>query len=389
MTTAANNQQAVHSSKTTGEQARICIPTWRRFSPNAFRGPLYEAQDVFAQVDNVDLIQLEPESTFQWREKWLRKLIWKDFTRQLVHLNPGLMPIQLSHNYELLVVMCQQWWELLNLNAIKGWRNRCRKAVCWIDEVYVAEIRRRPNWLNALEQFDHIILPYKQSAYALSEILDRPCHYISRAVDVIRFSPYPFKPERAIDVLSIGRRWEGIHNSLLELGRTGQVFYMHDTVMDGGDQRIQDMDQHRSMLANLIKRSRFFMVAPGKMLDDRETQGQMEPGMRYFEGAASGAVLIGQAVDTDAFRALFDWPQAVIPIQPDGSDVGEKIHGLKGQPELLRNISERNAARCAERHDWMHRWEAILRIAGMEPTSRLDERKARLMALSNDPLTVH
>jgi hypothetical protein len=285
--------------------------------------------------------------------------------------------------------MCQQWWELLNLNAIKGWRNRCRKAICWIDEVYVGEIKRRPNWLTALQQFDHIILPYKQSAHALSEVLDRPCHYIPRAVDVIRFSPYPLKPERVIDVLSIGRRWEGIHRSLLHLGQTGRLFYMHDTVMDGGDQRMQDMSQHRTMLANLIKRSCFFMVAPGKMLDQRETQGQMEPGMRYFEGAAGGAVLIGQAVDTDAFRALFDWPQAVIPLGPDGSDAGEIIGGLKRQPELLRNISGRNAARCAERHDWMHRWEAILQIAGMKSTSGLEERRDRLMALSNHLLAVH
>lgn len=382
-------QQSMYVPAAQEEQARICMPTWRRFSPNAFRGPLYEAQDVFSEVDQVDLIQLESESAFQWREKWLRKLIWRDFTKQLVYFNPGLAPIQLRQDYELLVVMCQQWWELLNLNAIKGWRNRCRKAVCWIDEVYVGEIRRRPNWLNALEQFDHIILPYKQSAEALSEILDRPCHYVPRAVDVIRFTPYPNRPERVIDVLSIGRRWQGIHNSLLQLGQTEQLFYVHDTVMDGGDQRIHDMNQHRTMLANLIKRSHFFMVAPGKMIDQRETQGQMEPGMRYFEGAAAGAVMIGQAVDTESFQALFDWPQAVIPIHSDGSDVCETIHNLQRQPELLRKISECNAAHCAERHDWAHRWEKILAIAGMKATSRLEERNSRLMALSNHPLTTH
>lgn len=362
---------------------RVCMPTWRNFSTNAFRGPLYEAQDVVASIDDVDLLHIEATPAFSWKEKWLRKLIWKDVTKQLIRMNPGLKPVRLHHDYDLFVVMCQQWWELLNVNAIVDWRKRSRRAICWLDEVYSAEIWRRPHWLSILNEFDHIVLPYQSSADALSEVLNRPCHYVPRAVDVIRFSPYPFVPQRVVDVLSIGRRWPDIHRTLLDMSQQGKLFYVHDTVADGGDQRMNHASEHRTMLSNLIKRSRYFMVSPGKMLDLQETKGQMEPGMRYFEGAAAGAILIGQPVDTPSFRSLFDWPNIVTPLNPDGSDVEDALQELNLQPGLQRRISNQNAAICAQRHDWLHRWETILRLAETPATARFEVRKAQLDAIAN------
>jgi spore maturation protein CgeB len=281
-------------------------------------------------------------------------------------------------DYELLVVMCQQWYELLYLNAIEGWRDRCRTVVCWLDEVYAGNIPNYGSWLHVLQKFDHIFLPYEMSANVLEKTIGRPCHYLPRAIDVIRFSPHPHEPARVIDVLSIGRRWEGIHEALLDWSRTGEVFYIHDTVSDGGDQRLSNIAQHRTMLANMIKRSLCFMVAPGKMQDVQETHGQMEIGMRYYEGAAGGAILIGEAPNTESFRNLFGWPQAVIPLQSEGSDVKEVVRGLRSETERARAISHRNAASVAARHDWMHRWQKILEIAGMEASPKLASRELQL-----------
>src|SRR5262245_23861663 len=99
--------------------------------------------------------------------------------------------------------------------------------------------------------------------------------------------------------------------------------------MDGGEMRLKDFQAHPNLLANMIKRSGFFMVAPGKILDFHRTQGQMEAGMRYFEGAAAGAVLLGEAPGGDTFHALFDWPQAVISVRPDGTDTLDVIRDLQ------------------------------------------------------------
>lgn len=358
--------------------ARVCMPTWRRIIPTASRCLLYEAQDVFASVDHTDVVALEPTGTWIWKQHALRTLLPRDFTKKLVYANPGIKPVHLTQDYELLVVMCQQWYELLYVNAIEGWRDRCRTAVCFLDEVYASNIYHYGNWLDLLRKFDHIFIPYETTANAIRKAIDRPCHYLPRAVDVIRFSPYLREPERVIDVLSIGRKWEGIHEALLDWSSTGEIFYIHDTVSDGGDQPIQNIAQHRTLLANMIKRTLCFMVAPGKIHEDNETYRQMEAGNRYFEGAAGGAVLIGQSVDTDSFRSLFNWPQAVITIQPDGSDVREVVQSLRKDPELTRAISNRNAACFAARHDWMYRWQTILESCGMKVSQKMASRAMQL-----------
>jgi hypothetical protein len=134
-------------------------------------------------------------------------------------------------------------------------------------------------------------------------------------------------------------------------------------------------------VANLAKRSRYFLVAPGK-INSPETKGQIEIGLRYFEGSAAGAVLLGQAPDCEPFRRLFGWPDSVIEIKPDGSDVRDVLESLAKQPERLSEISRRNAAEALLRHDWGYRWSEVLDIAGLKPTPELEARKRRLRELA-------
>ena len=82
--------------------------------------------------------------------------------------------------------------------------------------------------------------------------------------------------------------------------------------------------------ANLI-------VAPGKVNVPEETQGQIEVGYRYYEGSAAGTVMLGQAPDCRPFRELFDWPEAVISVRADGSDVADVLGGLVGQEDRLHH----------------------------------------------------
>jgi hypothetical protein len=248
-----------------------------------------------------------------------------------------------------------------------------------------------PNYkgfIQSLARFDHVILGMAGTVQAASDAIGRPCHYVPGGVDAIRFSPYPNPPTRVIDVYNMGRRWEGIHRSLLQLAQTNGMFYVYDTLQTGGSQS-PDYRQHRNLLANLAKRSRYFVVAPAKMNQPEETKGQMEIGFRYYEGSAAGAVMIGQPPNCEAFRQRFNWPDAVIEIKPDGSDAADVIKSLSRQPERFLRISRRNAAEALLRHDWVYRWKEILAIAGLEPTSALGVRERRLrelaeLALKND-----
>jgi hypothetical protein len=125
------------------------------------------------------------------------------------------------------------------------------------------------------------------------------------------------------------------------------------------------------------------MVAPAKMNLANETLGQVETGFRYFEGAAAGAVMIGQPTDSESFRELFPWPNAVISIRPDGSDVRQVLGNLNSNPARLAAISRRNAAEALRRHDWAHRWKQMLTVAGVHESPGLLERERRMRELAD------
>src|SRR5882724_3489225 len=253
-------------SSRVGSRPRICMPTARAFTKRLFQCGLYEAQDVLAEVDDVDLICLEPGPRFQFRESWQRRLIFHDISKRLIFVNPGLHKVQLTGEYDLFVAHCQTWWDLLYVNAIEGWKEHCKTSVCWIDELWASAIPHYRNWLHALAQFDHVFVGYKGTADPLSRAINRPCHWLPGGVDAIRFSPYPNPSSvpRVIDVYSIGRRWDGIHQALLEAAARRESFYVYDT-FPGIYTEVYDHKQHREFYANMAKRSQYFMVAPGKI----------------------------------------------------------------------------------------------------------------------------
>lgn len=136
------------------------------------------------------------------------------------------------------------------------------------------------------------------------------------------------------------------------------------------------------MLANIAKRSRLFVVAPAKVDSPHETRAQIEIGLRYYEAAAAGAVMVGQTPTCEPFRRLFDWPDAVIHVQPDGSDAGDVVARLLAQPEQVSKIGRSNAIQALLRHDWVYRWKQILNIAGLEPAPEMEARERTLKRLA-------
>jgi hypothetical protein len=357
------------------------MPTARGLTKKAFQCGFYEAQDVLVESDAVDLVPLEAGPGLQLREKWQRRLLYRDISRKLIYVNPGVRPVRLTGEYDLFVVVCQNYWDLLYLNAIEGWEDHCKTKVCWIDEMWATEIPLYKYWLHSLRRFDHVFVGIRGSVEPLSNAIGRPCGWLPGAVDCLRFSPYPKPPARVVDVYSIGRRWDGIHQALLRAAARKDIFYLYDT-FPAAYAEPYDHRQHREMFANVAKRSRCFMVAPPKMDVPDETHHQSSIGYRYYEGAAAGAVMIGQAPQGETFDSMFPWSDVVIPILPDGSDTLEVLARLDSEPERVFEISSRNAAEAMLRHDWVYRWKEIYRIAGLEPSAGMLDRERRLKDLA-------
>jgi len=363
---------------------RICMPTWRDFKKNAYRCGLYEAQDVLVEIDDVDLVSLDTTTWGAWLgEYWLRRPLYHDMSSKLIFANPGLKRVRLSRDYEVFIAVCATIEDLPYINAIERWRDHCKIGVCWLDELWVSDIANYKYWLPALRQFDYVFVGCRGTVSALSHAANVTCFWLPGGVDALRFTPVSHPAARLVDVYSIGRRYQGIHHEMLKAAGRGQIFYLHDTHVGGGLTEVYDCRQHRELFANIAKRSRYFVVAAAKMDQSDYMQGQVELGYRYYEGAAAGTVMIGDVPDCEAYRELFAWPEAVIEIEPDGSDTMAVLGELGSNPERVATISRRNAKEALLRHDWMHRWKEMFRIAGIEPSPRKAAREQRLKCLAD------
>jgi spore maturation protein CgeB len=362
---------------------RICMPTWRNFRKNAYRCGLYEAQDVLVEIDDVDLIHLDMTWGARLDEYWLRMPLYHDRFSKLIFANLGLRRVRLSKNYDVFIAVCASLLDLPYINAVERWRDHCEIGVCWIDELWVSHIPDFKYWLPALKQFDYVFVGLRGTVVALSHAADRSCFWLPGGVDALRFSPFSNPAARVVDVYSIGRRYEGIHHEMLKAVERGEIFYVHDTYAGGGLTEVYDHRQHRELFANIATRSRYFVVAASKMDQPDHIQGQVEVGFRYHEGAAAGAVLIGDAPDCDAYRDLFGWPEAVIQVKHDGSDTMAVLNELGSNPERMAAISRRNTREALLRHDWIYRWNEMFRIAGIGPSPRKAAREQRLKHLAD------
>jgi len=299
----------------------------------------------------------------------------------IASVNPGIRKLQFNKNYDLFFAICQFPSDLLSLNAIKGWKQRCRTSVCWLAEIWACEVRKLKGHLKMLSQFDYVVIPSMGSVQPVKDVIGERCVYVTAGIDTIRFCPYPNHPVRSIDVYSMGRKSSITHQALLKMAEQGQIFYIYDTYENMKTLLPRD---HRLLVANKAKRSRYFITNAPKIDRQFETNGQGEISYRYFEGAASGTVMIGDFIENEAFRKHFDWPDAVIRVPFDTADIAKILTDLDSQPDRLKEIRKNNIVQSLLRHDWAYRWRAILDIVSLEPSPALVAREQHLKKLAED-----
>lgn len=356
----------------TVNDARVLYFSFRNlYRPEAWRCSYNEFERIVQEIDAVDVVSPGKGLLRDFRKKNAERI----GNRTPVRINPGVEISRVKKEYDVFFVVCEKPAELLALESLKGWKEKCRISVCWLPEIWVQDLPTLKAPIRSLADFDHVLLNVARTVEPLSDSLGKNCQYLPAGVDTRLFCPEADAPARAIDVLSIGRRSEASHNALIDMARNGEIFYHYDTF---ADLSTESLDEHRFMVANLAKRSRYFIVNPGKVDSIGDTAGQEEFGYRYFEGAASGAVLVGDYPDSVEFRDYFGWEDSVIHVPFGSEQIGDVISDLDSQPDRLAHISRTNIVNSLRRHDWVYRWGRILDMVGLEAKPELVERKSEL-----------
>ncbi|HVP60703.1 MAG TPA: glycosyltransferase [Myxococcaceae bacterium] len=301
-------------------------------------------------------------------------------------LTPPLGSRHLERDYGLFLAVFNHPHELFNLHALADWRARSRFAACYICEAWQSQL---PDYLlELLSGFDHLFLGVDGACEAVARLTGRPCTYLPMGVDALRFLPSSPTAPRGIDVCGIGRRSAVTHRALLAWASGTDRFYFYDTMRRGGPLaattfHVIDPAEHRLLFSNLLKRSRYFIA--NRAWADRPalTQGKDEIAARFYEGAAAGAVMLGDPPDTDDFRSQFDWPDSVVRTPFDAPDIAATLDRLDADPARVERIRRAGVVNALRRHDWSERLLRILRVAGVAPGPELEARRARLSAIAD------
>jgi hypothetical protein len=344
----------------------------------------YEFEDTFSAVTDarrIDVTDL-PAVEFSRRAYKLARLASGSpgVARRLAPYPKS--KVVLENDFGLFFPVFSHTFELYSLATIPNWRQRCSKAACYITEVWSDMLPRY--LLELLSDFDHIFLGSHHSVQDVARLTGRPCTYLPFAVDVLRFTPASLDQPRLIDVCNIGRRSSVTHQALLAEAERRSSFYYYDTVAASGTDlkhrtfRVDSPQEHRRMLATLLKHSRYFIANRSYVNRPEFTQGREEISGRFYEGAAAGTVMIGEAPRAEEFERQFDWPDAVIHLPFDSPDIGSVLADLNQDGERLRKIRRNSAREAALRHDWLHRIQVVFDVLGLKPTDGMRARAQRL-----------
>lgn len=358
-------------------QSRVAILSSRIKNNFIFNSCLYEFEDIIAEVDHVDLINLAPIQPFTaLAQRAVKKSA--QYLSPFTKVSPPLQPkLELEQEYDILFVILDFPYSIINLNLLNQWRKKCKIAVCYVIELWQTELEKFHNYLTYLKDFDFVFLGHSHIVDDVQEIVGKPCAYLAPGVDALKFCPASLNQDRMIDLCSMGRRSSVTHEALLKLTQKSNFFYHYD-LLKSSDQRTNNHQAHRIFNANILKNSKYFIAHHAKIDCLEQTGGQIEIGYRFFEGAAAGTVMLGTAPKNKVFEQYFGWKNAVIPMKFDEPHIGELIEEINSQPELIKQIRSDNVRNSLQQHDWMYRWEQVLKSAGVTPTEKLEIRKNKL-----------
>ena len=355
---------------------RVLLVSLRELENSVSHASAYEFEDTICAVDDVDLAAIRrlPPRQSRLEQRVLARL--RKSAGVSVSRAGRYSTYQVDRDYDVAFVRVMSPTDLAHLEHVHGWKERCRVRVCWIEELWVDWLQYR-SLLEPLRHFDHVFLGHASTPEPLSKIIGRPCSHLAPGVDALRFCPYPEPPLRTIDVWGMGRRAQATHAHLLSPARQRPTFfYMYDSARP--TTLVEGHVQHREQTASLVKRTRYFVVNRAKANASDQTKGQQEFGPRYFEGAAAGASLVGDAPTEGVFSDYFDWPDALFRVPYGSTELVPLIEELDAQPERVEQARRTGVANVLRRHDWSQRWAQVLETIGLEETAQMAARRARL-----------
>lgn len=164
--------------------------------------------------------------------------------------------------------------------------------------------------------------------------------------------------ERPIFAYWMGRRHEPLHQAMLRYCAGRGLDYRY-TLRSG--------EFSPSELGKIVGSSQYFLVTPPDVDHPDRTGGFSPLVMRYFEGLAAGARLLGVLPRSGEYEMLLPL-DAILQVARDGSDLATKLDADRNNPSG-RAAVEKARLIVRQHHSWARRAEQIFdRLSTGKPT---------------------
>lgn len=249
-----------------------------------------------------------------------------------------------------------------DLDLLTDWDRSAGYRILYLYDTFprqlpaVRRIMSRARW-------DLAITSYHSAVPMLEEATGRKWHAIAQGVAADHFAPLA-EGERSIALSSYGRRLPEAHQVIAAWAQKRGLYY--DVSTAAAPQLELDPRFLYDQYAWHVRHSMFSVCWPVELTHPARAGGLSPVTCRWFEAAASGAILVGEAPKDPVFEELFG-TTAVVPLPHAASE-----RDLSDCLDALWQDRHRHFARAERlRHERLHlwTWEArvreILELAGL------------------------
>jgi hypothetical protein len=205
--------------------------------------------------------------------------------------------------------------ENFTLDLFKNWDRGVGIKILYLFDTFENQLPSIRRILQSTH-WDLTITSFKGAVPFLEEHTQRKWYAVAQGVKLERFQPVT-EAEKVINFCSYGRRLENVHNSIKHYCAQTKKYYDYTTAASIQSQL--NPREYYGQYAWHLRHSFFTFSWPVELTHPKRVLTFSPITCRWFEAAASGTVIVGQAPKDPTFDKFFG-SELVVPIDYEDSD---------------------------------------------------------------------
>lgn len=327
----------------------MLVPTNRDWYRIVSAGTIVDFENAVGTIAAADLLSLPPST------RRARALALASGRR--------IAPVEVPGGpYDLCLYVAFELNDVRGLRYVRNLERHCGKLAVYVFDAWSQDTSAFRAHRRLWRECDHLFVSFPEAARAYAEHVDCPVTYLPQAIAPERF--HPFRDERPVDVLSLGRRLPAVHEALRAIARGHDLWYHFS---EARSPEAIDLEDSQLLVGRLCQSARIQVSWPLEVThadDARARYSEAADGspitVRWFEAAACGSVALGRRPRTTEFERLFPYDGFVREVDPGRPETLEQV-----VLDALRSSTDREERlRLADHvrleHSWQARVAAIL-----------------------------